>query len=650
MHLNLAPDLSINLVDLPGCYSLHGRSPEEWIAAREILGAGTKDGPAELAVVVLDATALERGLFLLLQILELNLPVVCAVNMLDEAERAGMKVDLEALSSWLGIPCIGIVAVKRKGLSELRAAIAAQARSMQGGRWSFTLRHELEAALRLTQDRVSPEIRKATILWLLLADKSQWPVLLSPQLAESFAKVAEQLPTIDWSTELSIARYQFIDRHVGKFVSGPEGGGRRLTDRIDRALTHPLFGTIIFLGLMTLIFDALFSWSAPMMDFISGGFGFLSEKLSAILPDSWVSDLLTKGIIAGVGTMLSFLPQIMMLLFFMAVLEASGYLARAAFLIDRLMRGIGLNGKAFVPMISGYACAVPAILSLRTMENRRDRLLTMSVIPLMSCSARLPVYTLILATMFPVASRYFGIAISTWLLLGLYVASAVLAMFASGMLSRTVFRGQAQTLLLELPPYRLPDWRNLSHSVWLRSQDFLKTAGTIIVVLSAVMWLLLNFPRSEPSVSHGDALRASYAGQVGTLIEPAIEPLGFDWKIGIGLIGSFAAREVFVATMGVIHDAGDDPTGELDENQASTLAGKLREQRRADGSLIYTPRTGFSLLFFFMLACQCTSTLAVVRRETGTWRWPAFMFVYMTALAYAVALAIYQVGGLLGLA
>lgn len=569
----------LELVDLPGCYSLdtEGRSLEEQIAGREAKAAAAE---GQALLVVLDATALERGLYLALQALELGAPMVCAVNLADEAERAGIIIDYAALSDFLGVPCVATVATKKRGLAELLVA----------------LRQATPPRKRISYSEHEPEAR-------------------------------------------AVARYTLIDLNAGRFIRRPLIKRVRWSDRIDALLTHPLSGTIIFLALLAFIFSALFSLSQPLMDGISGGFAWLSVKVEAHLPESWMSQLFCEGLIAGVGTTLAFLPQILLLLTFMTTLEAVGYLSRAAFLVDRVMRVFGLSGKAFVPMLSGYACAVPAILSLRTLERRRDRLLTMLVIPLMSCSARLPVYTLILATLFPATLTWLGLPVNSWLLLALYVVSTGFAFAALGILSRTVPDPVSGSLVLELPPYRMPGVRVVARTVARRANDFLQTAGTLIVVISGVMWLLLHFPhpaRVDASAQEKSAaLERSYAGQIGHVIEPVIRPLGFDWKIGVGLVGSFAAREVFVATMGVIHGADT-------HNGTGSLMEAMRSDRKADGALVYTPRTALSLLLFFMLACQCSSTLAVMHRETRSWRWPAFAFTYMLVLAYGVSWIAYR--------
>ena len=424
-------------------------------------------------------------------------------------------------------------------------------------------------------------------------------------------------------------------------------------------------------GMMTVVFQALFTWSGPAIDLVEGAFGWLAAGVEGALPAGFLRDLLTEGVIAGVGSVVVFLPQILLLFLFIGLLEDSGYMARVAFLMDRVMRAAGLNGRAFVPMMSSFACAIPAILATRTMERQRDRFLTMMVVPLMTCSARLPVYTLIIGALFPVGD-WLGLPTQGLLMAAMYLISTLIALAAAAVLSRTLFTGPSVPLLLELPPYRRPNLGAVLRMMWQRSSLFLKEAGGVILSCTIGLWLLLSFPADAPNAESfavtraqaeatlsGEALEAalfnvdneesadqlhgSYAGRLGRALEPVIEPLGYDWKIGVGLIGAFAAREVFVSTMGLVYGLSE----EVDE-ETSTLREKLRTARREDGELVYTPLVGLSLLVFIALACQCMSTLAAVRRETATYRWPVFMFAYMTALAWGASFVVFQGGRLLG--
>jgi ferrous iron transport protein B len=402
------------------------------------------------------------------------------------------------------------------------------------------------------------------------------------------------------------------------------------------------------------VFQSLFSWADPAISLIEDAFAWLNQLLEGQLPAGIVRDFLTQGVVSGVGNVLVFLPQILLLFFFIGLLEDSGYMARVAYLMDRIMRSLGLHGRAFVPMLSGFACAVPAILATRTMERQRDRLLTMLVIPLMTCSARLPVYTLIIGALFPPSEVFGFLPVQGLLMVAMYLFATLMTLLAAGVLGRTVVKGRSIPLILELPPYRLPSLLGTLKMMWERSAVFLKEAGTVILACTVALWVLLSFPRVsvDQQPTHGGAavtgtvpspITHSYGGRMGHAIEPVLEPLGFDWKIGVGLIGAFAAREVFVATLGLVYGIdGADEAGD------SSLRDRLRDEKRADGKPAYTPLMGLSLLVFFAISCQCMSTLAAVKRETRSYKWPAFMFVYMTGLAYLLSLAVYQGGRLLG--
>ena len=413
---------------------------------------------------------------------------------------------------------------------------------------------------------------------------------------------------------------------------------------------------MIFLALMTVVFQALFAGADPVIGWIESFFAWLGARVGAALPAGLFSDLVVNGLVAGVGSVLVFLPQILLLFLFIGILEDTGYMARVAFLMDRVMKVLGLHGRAFVPMLSGYACAVPAILATRTMERQRDRFLTMLVVPLMTCSARLPVYGLLIATMVPVGSA--GPFAQGLLLAGMYLFSTVVALTAAAVLGRTVLKGPRVPLLLEMPPYRMPHGPSVVHLMWEKSRVFVKEAGTVILLCTVGMWALLSFPRAGP-VSSADApelvaardadagaaalrLQQSYGGRLGHAFEPVIAPLGFDWKIGVGLIGAFAAREVFVSTMAVVYGL------EGADESSTALRERVRSETRPDGSRLFTPLVCLSLMVFFALSCQCMSTLAVVKRETHSWRWPGFLFAYMTVLAWVASFVVYQGGRLLG--
>jgi ferrous iron transport protein B len=441
---------------------------------------------------------------------------------------------------------------------------------------------------------------------------------------------------------------------------------RSRTLKVDAILLHRVAGFAIFAGVMFVVFMALFAWADPAIGLIERAFGWLGDRTHDLAGDGILGDFLVNGVINGVGSVLVFLPQILLLFFFIGLLEDCGYMARVAYLMDRIMRSMNLHGRAFVPMLSGFACAVPAILATRTMERKRDRLLTMLVVPLMTCSARLPVYTLVIGALFPTAA--FGLSTKGLLMSAMYGFSVLTSLIAAWVLSKTVkpLRGRRLPFVIELPPYRLPRLNDVFRMMWEKTSAFLTEAGTVILGCTIVLWALLSFPRELPKGSpdyaamieaapsddakaeleaERDAARLhhSYAGRLGHAIEPAIEPLGFDWKIGIGLIGAFAAREVFVSTMGVVYSVGSDA-----DEQSEPLRQAMRDEKKADGTARYTPLVGLSLMVFFALACQCLSTLAVVKRETGGFRWPLFLFGYMTVLAWTVSFVVFQGGKLLG--
>ena len=450
------------------------------------------------------------------------------------------------------------------------------------------------------------------------------------------------------------ARYAYARDAVAaaRPVASP---GPHLSERVDKVLTHPVIGPIVFLAIMGLIFETLFAWSAPLTEYIEEGQAWLQGVVGGWLSDGMLRDLIVDGVIAGVGAVVVFLPQICLLFLFLAILEDVGYLARAAFLIDRVMRGVGLSGKSFVPLLSSFACAIPGIMAARTIESRRDRLVTILVAPFMSCSARLPVYALMIGAFFPAA--YGG-----WALLGMYVLSVTAALVAAWILRATLFRGEASTYVMELPAYRLPAPSQVLAAVVSRGKVFVTQAGTIILAFSIVLWALAYFPRSETIRQEADArieagedadaveawasgaqMEQSVMGRMGKAIEPAIEPLGFDWRLGVGLVASFAAREVLVSTLGIVYSVGADA-----DEESVPLRERLQADRRPDGTPTYTWLTALSVMVFFVLACQCMSTLAVVKRETASWKWPLFMFAYMTVAAYLGSLIVYQGGRALG--
>ena len=667
------------IIDLPGTYSLSAHSPDEQVAVDAV--HGRHDGRPDAVVVVVDAGAIERGLYLALQVIEIGVPVVVALNMLDEANAAGRLFDMTRLGDWLGASVVPMIASKGTGLDVLRDALAETLRlsprnDVVWRGFSDRVEDEVSTVERALEDSSfagTPSARRSWAVWSLLsidqsnADRSGLPRSAEDAVAMARARAGKEGWPLD--QEIIAARYRWIEKVVGDVRTVVHEDTRAWTARLDVVLTHRVWGMAVFAVVMAFLFEALFSWSEPLIGVIESVTMGVQSGVSAVLPPGPLGGLMVDGVIAGVGNVVVFVPQIAMLFLFIAVLEDVGYLARVAFIIDRLMGRVGLHGKAFVPMLSGFACAIPAVMATRTIESRRDRLITMLTLPMMSCSARLPVYALVIAVIFTSDQRVFGIvSAGAVVLFAMYTLSVAATLGAASVLRRTVLRGPRLPLLLELPPYRVPVWRNVVLTTWQRVRKFLVDAGTIILAMTIILWVLLSFPRSpeikaryadaradvvasivgakaqavELSVLNGreaaEQIRYSVAGRVGRVIEPAIEPLGFDWRIGVGILGAFAAREVFVSTMGIVFGI------EAADEESSTLRVSLRNARRADGSPLMTPLTGVSLMVFFVLACQCMSTIVVVRRESGTWTWPVFMFGYMSVLAYSASWVVYQTG------
>ena len=637
----------IDLVDLPGTYSLSGRSGEERIAVDALLGRHGHSRP-DAVLVLVDATHLENNLYLAVQVAELGLPALVVLNMADEATRQGIDIDLAALSQRLGMPAVAVSARSGQGIPELLPRAAGLLRAHDRTPPAVAYPEPILAVA----DALPAEDR-ALALWSLLSmEEGDEDEDEDADLARAVATARADLAAEGRDADGAIigARYAFIDQQLMPCVTRRPSGRPSITDRIDAVLVHPAWGFALFLLIMTVLFQGLFSWSDPAIGLVESVIGSLADVARATLPDGILEDFVADGLIAGVGSVLVFLPQILLLFLLIGLMEDSGYMARIAYLMDRIMKSVGLHGRAFVPMLSGFACAVPAVLATRTMERRRDRFLTMMVVPLTLCSARLPVYTLLIAAMYP-ASTEGRVPTQGLMLAAMYVFSIGIALLAAAILGRTVLKGRNEPLLLELPPYRLPRMATVLRMMWDRTRIFLKEAGTVILACTIVLWALLAFPRvsEERAAALGEeeaaavALQESYGGRLGQAIEPVIAPLGFDWKIGVGLIGAFAAREVFVATMGVVYGVG----GDVDET-STTLREKIRAETRADGRPVYSPLVGLSLMVFFALACQCMSTLAAVKRETRSYRWPIFLLVYMTGLAWICSFLVYQGGRALG--
>ncbi|PRQ08785.1 ferrous iron transport protein B [Enhygromyxa salina] len=648
------------LVDLPGTYSLTPISEDEAIAFRTLTGTIDQAAP-DAVLLVLDASNLARNLYLALQVFELGLPCVVALNMVDLAADAGVGIEAKQLEAALGLPVVATVARGGVGLDALLHQLD---RLGQGGLPKPAPRlvepasshTALRACLaKLEAGGVSP----ARARWLLAAVAADNLELCGASVDERERAASLDPRDLEQAIRSLVElRYAEVDRLLAQLPSSGQQPGQAgqagqalapamaRSAKIDAVLTHRVLGPLSFLLVMALVFQSIFSWADPFMGVIEAGIGALSELVVGALGPGMFTDLLTEGVLAGVGNVVVFVPQIALLFLFIGLLEDSGYMARAAFIVDRLMARVGLNGKAFVPLLSGYACAIPAIMSTRTIASFKDRVVTILMIPFMSCSARLPIYTLVIGSLFVADAPVFGpFTQGGLILLSMYLLSTVSALGIGAIYKRTLLPGPTPPLVLELPPYRLPRIRDTLHQVWDRTADFLRDAGTIILAVTIVLWGLLSFPQvDEAELGPGEtAIERSVAGRVGKAMEPALEPIGQDWRIGIGLIGSFAAREVLVSTLGLVYGIEN-----ADEDDAP-LREVIRDAKDEAGKPRYTRLSGIALLVFFVYACQCMSTLAVVRRETRSWKWPAFMLVSMTAIAYLAALLVFQVGRLLGL-
>jgi len=675
----------LSLVDLPGTYSLAARSPEERVAIDAVLGLRGHAKPDALLVVG-DAPRLLRSLYLLLQLLELEIPVVLGLNLMDEARAQGTQIDVPALAEDLGVPVVPLVARTGEGIDALGMAISDVLRGAPGPAfsqaWSAEIEDDIDTVLRALPASWTPIVdghptrARAIALWMLLSVEPDQGVMedLPTEAIRAVQERAERAGR-DLSAELVAARYAWLDARSPRWVGqGVQVQGTPASDRIDRVLLHPVSGGLAFLLVMAFVFTALFAWADPAIGWIETFFGWVGggvragfEAAATAMPQlagplELLGDLVVDGVVGGVGAVLVFLPQIGLLFLFIAILEDCGYLARAAHLMDRILRAAGLPGQAFVPLLSGYACAVPAILATRSMPRFRDRLLTIMVVPLTSCSARLPVYTLLIGALFPPTVAGLALPVRPMMLFGMYLFSTVVTILAAVVLGRLVVPGDASPAVLELPPYRIPEPRTVLWSVASQCMDFVREAGRIILLATIVLWALLSFPRYEPedllapdvivaARASGEDLEAlaaplalehSWAGRMGKAMEPAIRPLGYDWKIGVGLVGAFAAREVFVSTMGLVYGIGS-----VDEESVA-LRDRIHAETGPDGRPVYSPLVGLSIMVFFALAMQCLSTLAVLKKETGGWKWPSFVFVYMTALAWVCAFLVYQGGRILG--
>jgi ferrous iron transport protein B len=579
---------TLGVLDLPGTCSLTARTPDEEITRKVLLGLQPGEKSPDALIAVVDATQLERNLGLVLELRELKKPMVLALNMMDIAQSRGLVLDVPELARRIGIPVIPTVAVKKKGIPEILTALQSEVARLSSNTPASTL--------------------------------------TEPSLEKVRARFAE---------------VDAILRAITKKHATPT----KWTDRIDHVVLHPVWGSLILMTVLALMFQAIFTWASAPQDWIKGCFSWAANEVSLLLGEGPLRSLLADGVIAGVGAVLVFLPQILLLFVFILFLEDSGYMSRAAFLMDRLMGRVGLHGRAFIPLLSSHACAIPGIMATRTIENRRDRLTTILVAPLTTCSARLPVYALLISAFIPNRQILGPVRLQGIVMFGLYGAGLAAALIMAIIFRSTLLRGKKPPLLLELPSYKWPSVRSISLGLWERCALFLNRAGTVILTLSVILWFLVSYPKppagalintAQPPISY------SFAGKIGHTIEPIVRPLGFDWRIAVALIPSFAAREVMVSALGTVYAVEANPQSKdsSEERVTEALSKKLSEN--------WSLATALSLLVWYILACQCLSTLAVTRRETNSWRWPALMLGYMTVLAYLGSFVTFHVATWLG--
>lgn len=656
----ISDQLSARIIDLPGTYSLYPKSADEQVTYEVLLNSVNEEKP-DLIVVIADAANLKRNLLFCTQIMDLKVPVIIALTMLDIARQKGISIDVAELERQMRVPVVAINPRKGRGMSQFRKAIADVHQSGPvvpplpfvdieeiTGPWVG----EIRELCRLNSDYSALHVacNYTELSFLNAAERIRIAALLGEAAFHKSKVQAEEI----------MMRYKKIARIMETCVAEDSVLRRTLiSDRLDKVLLHPYWGNAILLGVLFLLFQSIFWLAEYPMDWVERGFSLISSGLNSAMADSWFKDLLINGIVAGIGGIVIFIPQIMILFGFITILEDTGYMARISFLTDRLMRSVGLNGRSVMPLISGMACAVPAIMAARTIQNRKERLITILVTPLMSCSARLPVYTILIALVIPDKNFLGIINLQGLVLMGLYLLGFFMALVVSWVMNMVVKVKERTYFLMELPVYRAPRWKNVGITMVEKAKIFVRDAGKIIMIISLLLWALASYgppgrmkkideayevqkakyPERQAELERAyklERLEHSFAGITGHAIEPVIRPLGYDWKIGIALITSFAAREVFVGTMATLYSVGDDDAAEV------TLREKMRQARRSDGRPVYDLATGLSLLIFYVFAMQCMSTMAIVKRETRSWKYPLIQFAYMFVLAYGGAWIVYE--------
>lgn len=671
----------VEIIDLPGTYSLAARSPDEMIVADVLLGQQAGEVAPRGLIVVLDAANLERNLYFYCQLLELGHPLVVALNMMDIARRRGIAIDVQRLSALLQAPVVPVTASKGEGLQALRHAIDDLALGKVPAPTpvcAFPKPQEEAVAAVLAifnqkTEQLGHPMQTVEAMRILIDAEGYAEQRALKRAGQELAPLLDeqrQRAQVNGATlpmQEARARYAWVKSVMDAAVTRPSARPKTRSERIDDVLTHPIWGGLLFVVLMLVVFQAIYAWAAPLMDLIDGGVSAFGEFVATWLPQGMLQSLLVDGIIAGVGSVLVFLPQILILSTLIAFLEDCGYMARAAFLMDRLLSWCGLSGQSFIPMMSSFACAIPGIMSTRTIPNRMDRFTTILVSPLMSCSARLPVYTVMIGAFIPAHNLLGGmVGLQGLTLFAMYALGAVVAVPVAWILKKFVFKGHKPPFILEMPSYKVPQPRTVALKVYRDGREFLVRAGTLIFAVTVVVWALAYFPRSgaieadfaakraqvEQSSTadtekaavleqldldeSGAYLRDSYLGRAGHFIEPVFSPMGWDWRIATAVLASFPAREIVISNLGTLFNLGSD----TDETSPG-LQETLRAAKRPDGRLLFNVPVALSLMVFFALCSQCGATLVTIRRETGQWRWPALSFTYMTTLAYIAAVAAY---------
>lgn len=648
---------AVNLVDLPGTYSLYPKSLDENIVFNTLVDTEDENYP-DVVVLVINGTQIRRNMILVTQVIDLQIPCFVAINMIDEAQRNNVQIEKEALEKELGVPVALISATKNVGIDELKDLIVNEAKPTT--REQIVV-EEFSETLAAVEDITKDNNLYRNFIHLTLAEKSR--ALSAAQRIQllELRKQHEFSPNKAMAKDIN-KRYSAINGFAKSLEK--QGGNNTVTtlsntQKIDKILTHKWFGLPIAFLVLFVIFQAIFSFAAYPMAWLEGGFAWLGNIVTNILPAGWLRDLIVDGVIAGLSGVLVFIPQIAILFGLLAILEGTGYMARISYMLDRLMKKFGLSGKSVVPMMSGFACAIPAVMATRNVKNRKERLISIMVIPLLSCSARLPVYILLIGMFIPKKPILGFLNLQGLTMMSFYLLGLVLALLIAGLLHRVLKTDQKQFFVMELPRYRFPQWRNVLLTMYQKAKIFTVEAGKIILVISVILWVLASYGPSkkmaaveskydkielqrelsteEQQHKSQELLVNSYAGHLGKAIEPVIKPLGYDWKIGIALLTSFAAREVFVGTMATIYSVDAD-----DENPTSLRERMLAETNPETGEKVYSIATVFSLLVFFAIAMQCMSTLAIVKRETKSWKWPMIQLVYLTVLAYSLSYITYH--------